>query len=410
MVVLALLAGVVVGALLVYLVVRPALVERRERIDEALRLERELVAAQTELSLERKALDERVAATVSALSTKALDASSARFLELAETHLAGHVRPLKDSLERMDRQLQTVERVRQEAYGSLHTEVVKLAERAGSLTNALRTPHVRGRWGEAQLRNIVEYAGMVEHCDYVTQATTSTDDGALRPDLVVRIPGGKHVVVDAKAPLAAYLDAFETSDEAERSLRFADHARQVREHVTKLSAKSYWRQFQPSPDVVVMFLPDESYLRAAHEHDPSLQEYAWSSNVILASPSTLMILLRTVAMTWQQETIADSAREVSDLGRELYKRLATMGTHFAKLGKTLDGAVEAYNKTVGSLERNVLPQARRFEQHGIAGIEPPEIQPVQRQTRTLAAAELVQGTPELGDPIVEVIAGGADAA
>src|SRR5262249_12660371 len=169
----------------------------------------------------------------------------------------------------------------------------------------------------------------------------------------------------------------------------------------------YWRQFDPSPDFVVMFLPDESYLRAAHEHDPSLQEYAWSSNVILASPSTLMVLLRTVAMTWQQETIAESAREVSDLGRELYKRLATMGTHVSKLGRSLDGAVKAYNETVGSLERQVLVQARRFEQHGIAGIEPPEIQPIERQTRALAAAELVT---ESEQPTLEAVSAGVDAA
>ena len=254
----------------------------------------------------------------------------------------------------MDQKLQSVERVRQEAYGALRAQVTTLSERAGSLTNALRTPHVRGRWGEAQLRNVVEYAGMVEYCDYVSQATKSTEDGLLRPDLVVRIPGGKHVVVDAKAPLAAYLDAFETSEESERERHLGDHARQVREHVTKLSAKGYWRQFEPTPDLVVMFLPDESYLRAAHEHDPTLQEYAWSSNVVLASPSTLMILLRTVAVTWQQETLAESAHEVSELGRELYKRLATMGAHVGRLGKSLDGAVKAYNETVGSLERQVL--------------------------------------------------------
>jgi DNA recombination protein RmuC len=306
----------------------------------------------------------------------------------------------------MDVQLRSVERVRQESYGELRTQVSTLAERAGSLTNALRTPHVRGRWGEAQLRNVVEYAGMVEYCDYVTQVTTSTDEGTLRPDLVVRIPGGKHVVIDAKAPLVAYLDAFETSDEAERQLRLADHARQVRDHVGKLSAKGYWRQFDPSPDLVVMFLPDESYLRAAHEHDPSLQEYAWSSNVILASPSTLMILLRTVAMTWQQETIAESAREVSELGRELYKRLSTMGAHVTRLGKSLDGAVKAYNETVGSLERQVLVQARRFERHGITGVEPPELQPIERQARGVTSAELVD--PE--QPALEVLASGADAA
>jgi DNA recombination protein RmuC len=406
MVITALLIGIAAGAATVLIAVRPALVERRRRVQEVIQLERSLAGLEGELAVERDSRDVRLEAAIKALSTEALDANSARFLELAETHLSGQVRPLKESLDRMDQQLQSVERVRQESYGALRTQVATLSERAGSLTNALRTPHVRGRWGEAQLRNVVEYAGMIEYCDYVSQATTSTDDGTLRPDLVVRIPGGKHVVVDAKAPLSAYLDAFETSDEAERERRFADHARQVREHVTKLSAKAYWRQFEPSPDLVVMFLPDESYLRTAHEHDPSLQEYAWSSNVILASPSTLMMLLRTVSMTWQQETIADSAREVSDLGRELYKRLSTMGAHFAKLGRSLDGAVDAYNKTVGSLERQVLVQARRFEQHGISGIEPPEVQPVDRQTRSLAAAELV----DPAQTSLEALSAGADAA
>jgi DNA recombination protein RmuC len=406
MVIIALLIGIAAGAAAVLIAVRPALVERRRRVQEVIQLERSLAGLEGELAVERDSRDVRLEAAIKALSTEALDANSARFLELAETHLSGQVRPLKESLDRMDQQLQSVERVRQESYGALRTQVATLSERAGSLTNALRTPHVRGRWGEAQLRNVVEYAGMIEYCDYVSQVTTSTDDGTLRPDLVVRIPGGKHVVVDAKAPLSAYLDAFETSDEAERERRFADHARQVREHVTKLSAKAYWRQFEPSPDLVVMFLPDESYLRTAHEHDPSLQEYAWSSNVILASPSTLMMLLRTVSMTWQQETIADSAREVSDLGRELYKRLSTMGAHFAKLGRSLDGAVDAYNKTVGSLERQVLVQARRFEQHGISGIEPPEVQPVDRQTRSLAAAELV----DPAQTSLEALSAGADAA
>ena len=407
MVILALVIGLLLGVLGVLVAVRPALVERRRRVQEVIALERSLAAAETELRVEREAANARLEAAVKTLSTEALDANSARFLELAETHLSGHVKPLTDSLERMDRQLQTVERVRQESYGALQTQVSTLAERAGSLTNALRTPHVRGRWGEAQLRNVVEHAGMIEHCDYVTQATTTSDDGTLRPDLVVRIPGGKHVVVDAKAPLVAYLDAFETSDEVQRQALLADHARQVREHVTKLSAKAYWRQFDPSPDIVVMFLPDESYLRVAHENDASLQEYAWSSNVILASPSTLMVLLRTVAMTWQQETIAESAREVSDLGRELYKRLSTMGTHFSKLGRSLDGAVDAYNKTLGSLERQVLVQARRFEQHGITGIEAPEPQPVERQTRTLAAAELVEPGEQAQ---LEAVAAGVDAA
>lgn len=399
---LALVLGLAGGALGVYVVVRPALAERRQRTQQVVVLERELAQAQAELTVERGALDQRLAAAIASLSAQALDTNSTRFLELADARML----PLKESLERMDRQIQGVEKVRQEAYGNLQAQVATLSERAGSLTNALRTPHVRGRWGEAQLRNVVEYAGMIEHCDYVVQASTPTEDGILRPDLVVRIPGGKHVVVDAKTPLAAYLDAFEASDHEARERHLVDHARQVRDHVTKLSAKAYWRQFDPSPDVVVMFLPDESYLRAALEKDPALQEYAWGSNVILASPSTLMILLRTVAMTWQQETIAESAREVSELGRELYKRLSTMGAHVSRLGKSLDGAVKAYNETVGSLERQVLVQARRFEQHGISGVTPPELQPIERQTRALAAAELV----EQDEPELEALAHGVDAA
>ncbi len=405
--VLGLSLGLAAGALGLYACLRPALAERRRRVEEVIALERELAAAEAALEAERNALDKRLELAIKAISSEALDANSARFLELADSRLSGYVRPLKDSLERMDQQLQGVERVRQEAYGNLQAQVSTLSERAGNLTNALRTPHVRGRWGEAQLRNVVEYAGMIEHCDFVAQATASTDESTLRPDLVVRIPGGKHVVVDAKAPLAAYLDAFETSDDAERELHLASHARQVREHVTKLSAKGYWRQFEPSPDFVVMFLPDESYLRVAHEKDPGLQEYAWSSNVILASPSTLIAMLRTVAMTWQQETVAESAREVSELGRELYKGLSTMGAHFSKLGRSLEGSVKSYNETVGSLERNVLPKARRFEKHGITGVEPPELRPIELQTRPLAAAELIDAESATDKP---ALAAGADAA
>jgi DNA recombination protein RmuC len=303
----------------------------------------------------------------------------------------------------MDLQLQGVERIRQEAYGSLRVQVSALSERTGNLANALRAPHVRGRWGEVQLRNVVEQAGMVEHCDYVRQATVSDEERTLRPDLVVRIPGGKHVVVDAKAPLAAYLDAFETTDDDERARHFADHARQVRDHVTKLAAKQYWRQFEPSPDFVVMFLPDESYLRAAHEHDPALAEDAWRANVILASPSTLVALLRTVAATWQQETVAESAREVHALGRELYERIGKVGDHLAKLGRSLNGTVGAYNEAVGSLETRVLVTARKLEEHGISGeLEMPAL--VDGTARPLTAPELVERAP------LAILAGDADAA
>ena len=415
MVVIALLAGLAAGAFIVLLALRPALVERRRRTQEVIELERTLAAAEAELAVERSALDERMAVAIKALSAEALDANSSRFLELAETHLSGHVRPLKDSLERMDHKLATVERVRQEAYGSL-TEGVRqlrsdqehLRRETGNLVTALRAPHVRGRWGEIQLRRVIEMAGMVEHCDFDEQPSTSDGEGnVLRPDVVVHLPGSKHVVIDSKVPLVAYLDAFrEDATDAERRARLADHARHVREHVQKLSQKAYWRQLPGTPELVVMFLPDETFLRAALEQDSSLEELAWANNVIPASPTNLIGLLRAMHYGWQQETIAESAREVSELGRELYKRLATMGAHVGRLGKSLDGAVKAYNETVGSLERQVLVQARRFEQHGISGIEPPELQPIERQTRSLAAAELVDPS----QPALEAISAGADAA
>jgi DNA recombination protein RmuC len=403
MILFALIAGIALGAVAVYLAVRPALAERRRRTEEVIVLERALAGAEAELTAERAVVDDRLAAAIKTLSSEALDANSARFLELADARLSGYVRPLKDSLERMDQQLQGVERIRQEAYGALRVQVSTLSERTGNLANALRAPHVRGRWGEVQLRNVVEQAGMVEHCDYVRQVTASDDERTLRPDLVVRIPGGKHVVVDAKAPLAAYLDAFETTDESERASHFASHARQVRDHVTKLAAKQYWRQFEPSPDFVVMFLPDESYLRAAHEQDPALTEDAARANVILASPSTLIALLRTVAATWQQETVAESAREVHALGRELYERIGKVGEHLAKLGRSLNGTVSAYNEAVGSLETRVLVTARRLEEHGIGGeLEMPA--PVDRTARPLTAPELVERAP------LAILAGDADAA
>ena len=394
--VLTLVIGIIAGALGAYLALRPALAERRRRIEKVIELERTLAEARAELTVERSALDDRLASAIKTISERALDSSSARFLELADARLSGYVRPLKDSLER-------IERVRQEAYGALQAQVAALSESAGGLRNALRTPHVRGRWGEVQLRNVVEQSGMLEHCDYIRQATATDDDRTLRPDLVVRIPGGKHVVVDAKAPLIAYLDAFETTDDAERARHLADHARQVRDHVAKLAAKQYWRQFEPSPDFVVMFLPDESYLRAAHEHDAALAEDAWRANVILASPSTLVALLRTVAATWQQETVAESAREVHSLGRELYERIGKVGEHLAKLGRSLDGTVRSYNEAVGSLETRVLVTARKLEEHGIGGeLEAPS--PVERTTRPLTAPELQERTP------LAILAGDADAA
>jgi len=414
-VVIALVLGAALGSAGLYLALRPALAERRRRIDDVIVLERSLAETRAELAVERNTIDERLAAAIKTLSTEALDANSARFLELADSRLSGYVRPLKDSLEKMDQQLQGVERMRQEAYGRLteglgllRADQERLRLETGNLVTALRAPHVRGRWGEIQLRRVIEMAGMVEHCDFVQQPSTTDGDGnVLRPDVIVRLPGEKQVVIDSKVPLVAYLDA--VRDDAsvdERRAKLADHARHVREHIQRLGQKAYWRQLPSTPEFVIMFLPDETFLRAALEQDPSLIELAVSNNVIPASPTNLIGLLRAVHYGWQQETIAESAREVSELGRELYKRLATMGAHFGKLGKSLDGAVKAYNETVGSLERQVLVQARRFEKHGITGIEPPELQPIQRHARPLAAAELVD--PE--QPALEAVSAGSDAA
>ncbi|MFO7573047.1 MAG: DNA recombination protein RmuC [Gaiellaceae bacterium] len=415
MIVVALLLGLCAGAVGVYVALRPALAERRQRIDEVIALGSELSATKAALEAERSTVDERLEATIKMLSVEALDANSARFLELAESRLSGQVLPLKQSLERMDLQLRGVERIRQESYGALQEGVRQLRSdqerlrvETGNLVTALRAPHVRGRWGEIQLRRVIEMAGMVEHCDFDEQRSTTDEDGnVLRPDVIVHLPGEKQVVIDSKVPLAAYLDAFrEDASDDERRAKLADHARHVREHIHKLGQKAYWRQLPATPEFVVMFLPDETFLRAALEHDSSLVELAVSNNVIPASPTNLIGLLRAVHYGWQQETIAESAREVSALGRELYKRLATMGAHVGKLGKSLDGAVKAYNESVGSLERQVLPQARRFERHGITGIEIPELQPVERQTRPLAAAEFVD--PE--QPALEALPAGADAA
>jgi len=415
MVITALTLGIAVGALGVFLVVRPALAERRRRVDEVIELRSVLAETRAELNAERSVLDERLTAAVKTLSAEALDANSARFLEIADSRLSGYVRPLKDSLERMDRQLQGVERIRQEAYGKLTEGLTllrgdqdRLRTETGNLVTALRAPHVRGRWGEIQLKRVIEMAGMIEHCDFDEQRSTMDADGnVLRPDVIVRLPGEKQVVIDSKVPLVAYLDAVrEDATDDERKARLVDHARHVREHIQRLGQKAYWRQLPATPEFVVMFLPDETFLRAALEQDGSLIELAVSNNVIPASPTNLIGLLRAVHYGWQQETIAESAREVSALGRELYKRLATMGAHVGKLGKSLDGAVKAYNETVGSLERQVLVQARRFERHGITGIEQPELQPIQRQTRPLQAAELV----DPAEVALQALPAGADAA
>jgi DNA recombination protein RmuC len=328
------------------------------------------------------------------MSAAALSQNNASFLTLAETKLS----PLASTLAQFERQTRSLEQSRQDAYARLTTQVgslVSLQEQlraeTRSLSTALRAPATRGRWGEMQLRRTVEAAGMLEYCDFVEQASVRDVDGKLlRPDLVVNLPGGRQVVVDAKAPLQALLDALdETLSEEERSQKMIDFARHVRDHIAKLNAKAYWQQFSPAPDFVFMFLPGESFYRAALEQDPSLLDLHASSRVIIASPTTLITLLRAIAVGWREEQVAESARYVSELGRELYERLATMVDHFSTVGKRLDGAVQAYNQTVGSLERRVLVSARKFPEHGIGTDKQiVELAPIDKSTQQPQTIEL----------------------
>jgi DNA recombination protein RmuC len=381
MVVLALILGLALGAFAAWLLAarRSAAAER-----ELAAVRTELAGTRAELDVERRSFDEKVVAAVRSASTEAYQANSTAFLQIAETKM----RPLKESLDKVESHVQTLELARERSQGALRTELAQLSERTASLVTALRTPHVRGRWGEIQLKRVVELAGMLPYCDFEQQVTATTDDGRLRPDMKVRLPGGKSVIVDAKVPLAAYLDACEATDDAERARHLQSHARQVRDHMAKLSAKSYWQQFGDTPDFVVMFLPDEGFFRAAWEQDPSLVETGVRSRVHVASPTTLIVLLQSIAYGWQQQSVAEDAREIHALGRELYERVTIVGTHLNKIGNSLKGAVGAFNDTVGSLERRFLPTARKLESHVVSDKKLPELTPVAEQPQALQAPEL----------------------
>jgi DNA recombination protein RmuC len=385
MVVLALFLGLVLGAFAAWLLAsRQRAAAGRELSDTRSKL----AATRAELDVERRSFDQKVVTAVRAASADAYQANSSAFLEIAESKLTGYVRPLKESLAKVEGQVQTLELARERSQGALREQLTQLSERTASLVTALRTPHVRGRWGEIQLKRVVELAGMLPYCDFDEQVTAATDDGRLRPDMKVRLPGGKNVIVDAKVPLAAYLDACEATDDAERARHLESHARQVRDHMTKLSAKSYWQQFGDTPDFVVMFLPDEGFFRAAWEQDPSLVEAGVRSRVHVASPTTLIVLLQSVAHGWQQESVAEDAREIQALGRELYERVAIVGAHLTKMGNSLKGAVGAFNETVGSLEKRFLPTARKLDALVVSDKELPELTPVVEQPQALQAPEL----------------------
>ena len=411
--VVCLLLGLAVGAIAAWLIrdrrIRAAETEVSAERDLRFDLERQMVELTATLEHERRVAAERAELkdefsnafrAISAEAMVQLRQQSVGDLDTRQRAMERTLAPLQESMRKIDDGVRELEKARSEAYGSLTTQLSSLAQtqeklhaETENLVTALRKPAVRGRWGEVQLRRVVEAAGMLPYCDFVEQSTATADGRALRPDLVVRLPGAKQVIVDAKTPLSAYLDAQAESDVDRQRDLLRQHARQVREHVTKLSSKAYWGQFELSPDFVVLFIPGDPFFAAALDQDPALQEDAWRSRVILATPSTLIGLLFVVAYGWRQERLAESARAVSLLGKELYDRLGTLADHVARLGRSLDNAVGSYNETVGSLERRVLVTARRFSELGVqASSEIPSVDPIDHAPRKLQAPELTAGS------------------
>jgi DNA recombination protein RmuC len=382
-----------------------------------------LLALQTRLEDERRASQEKLALLSSAeekltdafkaLSADALRNNNRSFLDLAKQNLETFqqnakgdldvrqrainelIKPLKESLEKVDGRIGELEKTRAGAYSELREQVKVLAQshlqlqsETGNLVKALRAPHVRGRWGEIQLRRVVEMAGMLQYCDFVEQETVNGEEGRIRPDLIVHLPGGRTIVVDSKVPFEAFYESISATDEEVRTSRLKDHARLVRTHINNLSRKAYWETVQPTPEFVLLFLPGETFYNAALENDPKLIEDGVAQNVIIATPTTLIALLKAISYGWSQEQMARNAQEVSNLAKTLYERIRIFTKHFDEVGRSLDRALEFYNKGVGSLETRVLVTARRFKELGaISGEEIEILEPLDKAARPLTLDE-----------------------